>query len=142
MSRKKKLATRVYTRTQLNALGIFVAFLGLVHPLLVQSPHGIAANVGAMAAATGATLTVGVAANEYNTLAQQLSVKQLSLQEREEALRAKETRYAGLSLGDLFGLASFVLSIILCALIGLNFYMDWRRGRKIMRPGKFQVDLR
>lgn len=142
MSRKKKLAMRVYTRTQLNALGIFVAFLGMVHPLLVQSPHGIVMNAGAMAAATGASLTVGVPANQYNTLAQQLSVKQLSLEEREEALKARETRFAGLGLGDMFGLASFVLSIILCILVGLNFYMDWRRGRKNLRPGRFQVDLR
>lgn len=143
MAKKNKIPKRVPVRVSLNAVAILVAFVGLSFPVVAQSPADLISTGRAMVAATGATLTVGVAENPYNTLAQQLTVKQLSLQEREAQVDAREAALKRPRLGDIFGFASFVMSILLLVLIGLNFYMDWRRGgRQLLARNKFQVDLR
>ena len=125
----------------INAAGLLVAFIGVSFPFSMQSPGRVLSGVQSFVASAGATLTVGVAENPYNTLAQQLSVKQLSLEEREAALKAREEKQGFFARSDLFSIASFILSVVLLILVGLNFYMDWRRGRKKVISGKFQVDL-
>lgn len=145
---RKKKANRVASKKSasnvLSAVAIVVACVGLSYPLLTETPQRIAGVAISMAASADATLTVSVPENQYNTLAQQLTVKQLSLQEREAELNAREARNNKPSLGEIFGFISFLLSVLLCMLIGLNFYLDSRRVRRdtgIMGK-RFQVDLR
>ncbi len=127
-----------------TGVALLVAALGFTYPLFAQSPARLAQVAVSMTASADATLSANIPENPYNSLAQQLTVKQLSLQEREAELAAKEARNNVPSLGEMFGFASFVLSILLCVLVGLNFYLDSRRSRKGLglANGRFQVDLR
>ena len=82
-------------------------------------------------------MTVGVPQNEANTLAQQLRAKELDLESREQAIDAREQDVRALIVDEtaknnrntiilIIGVALF-----LAALIGANFYLDYkRRGAK------------
>jgi hypothetical protein len=143
MSKQKKAAERKSARIGLNSVALLVAIVGISYPLFTQSPQGIAQNAVTMVGAVGADLTVGVAPNPYNTEAQALAQKQLSLQEREAQLNTREAADTAPQIGAMLGFVSFFLSLLLCALVGLNFYLDSRRGRKLSPLGRrFQVDLR
>lgn len=85
----------------------------------------------------GASASVPV--TPENTIVTQLMAKENSLNERERALLARET---GLSLRerDILPLASFVASIILAILVGLNFFFDYRRTRGVV--GRSVVNLK
>ncbi len=64
---------------------------------------------------------IKVPENPYNTLAQQLKEKEITLQEREKILAQKEA----LITSTVFSLIGFLFVLII-----LNFYFDWRH-RKI-----------
>jgi hypothetical protein len=87
-------------------------------------------------------MSAGVEANPYNTLAQQLSDKELELQDRETRLLelTKDTN-AG-TRASYWALASLALSIIILVLVGANFYMDWKRGKVRLTMPSLSVDLR
>lgn len=127
----------------LAGTALVVAIFGMAYPFFSQSPQEFASVASAMFASADATLSVSVPENPYNSLAQQLRVKQLTLQEREAALNAREAREKKLTLGEIAGFISFMLSIVLCILVGINFYLDSKRRKKgALVPGRFQVDLR
>jgi hypothetical protein len=87
-------------------------------------------------------MTVGVAPNEANTLAQELRARELNLESREQALDAREQDVRALIVEEtakndrstmmlIIGVALF-----LAALIGANFYLDYkRRGVKEEQEG-------
>lgn len=96
-----------------------------------------------MFAGTGAALSAVVPANPYNTLAQQFAEKEQELNDREAMLAEREAKNVGPSAGGIFGVLSFAFSLVLLALIGVNFYLDSRRGKKTPTlSSKFSVDLR
>lgn len=125
----------------LRPIALGVALGGMLLPVLMQTPERITRNAENMLAGAGATLSASVPENPYNTLAQQLQEEQAALDEREAALNEKESDI-GPSAGEIFGVMSFVMSVVLLGLLGLNFYMDSRRNRKPGISSKFSVDLR
>ena len=134
-------AARSQARMKLMALG--VALGGLMVPFTMQTPVDFVQNAQSMFAGSGAAISAMVPANPYNTLAQQLVEKERELVDREAALAEREANDIGPSAGGIFGVLSFVFSVFLLALIGVNFYLDARRAKK--RPtlaSKFSVDLR
>lgn len=83
-----------------------------------------------LGAAVGAS--AGVAANEYNTLAQALLKKEAEVNEREASLAEREAAVlAGASEKDTkLVFLILTIGILLFFLILLNFYLDWRRNHK------------
>src|SRR6185295_15907162 len=113
MTQKKTKKSILYRAVPLKPLALGVAISGFLLPLLSQSPMQLAEDARSMLADSGATLSAAVPPNEYNTLAQQLEDKERSLNDREHALETGSRA----SSGDIFGLISLVLSLILCGLI-------------------------
>ncbi len=90
-------------------------------------------------AAVGVSL--GIAPNPYNTLAQQLESKQSELNAREERVVALEDELRQSQLIERYvAFGSLFLSTCLFMLVGLNFYMDSRRRPVPARP--YAVDMR
>lgn len=137
--RRRGVASRLVP--SLNLLALVTAFAGLLLPLTQMSPERFVDNAHSLAAASGVSLSAAVPSNPYNTLAQQLSDREKALEERESAMNKAETPAP--TLGEIMGFVSFALSLILCVLVGINFYLDSRRGRRSgMLANKFSVDLR
>lgn len=74
------------------------------------------------------SVSAGVAANEYNTLAQAIFEKEAEVNAREAALAEREMAVMNGSEKDT-KLVAIVLSVgfLLLVLILLNFYLDWKR---------------
>lgn len=127
----------------LKAVALGVALAGFFLPFAMQSPKSIAEDAGSMLAGAGESLSASVPLNPYNSLAEQLAAKEQSLNEREAELDV-ETRASNLpSTADMFGFVSFALSLFLLVLVGVNFYLDSRRGKhNSIISSKFSVDLR
>lgn len=80
----------------------------------------------------GASASVPV--TPENTIATQLAAKETSLNEREKTLLDRE-RTLSLRERDVLPLASFIASVILGVLVGLNFFFDYRRTRVVSGRG-------
>jgi hypothetical protein len=138
--RRKGVAATAYAPS-LNFVAALVAVAGLFAPFATTSPTIVLDDMHAMLGAAGATLSASVPSNPYNTIAQQLADERRLLDEREADLLAREN--TPISAGEIFGFAGFVISIALFILIGVNFYLDSRHGRKpTVLSRKFVVDLR
>ncbi len=126
----------------LNFVAALVAIAGMYTPISLMGPETFVQETRSMAAGSGAAITASVPENPYSMLAEQLRAKEEALVEREAALSGPDERRT-YSLGEIFGFLGFALSLVLSVFIGINFYMDVRRGRK---PGlfenKYAVDLR
>jgi len=75
-------------------------------------------------------IAVGIAPNQYNTLAQQLQEKQTYLNEQEAALQNSTSAAAAVGIMDdpvFLGLTAAVA--VLFILVITNYYFDWRRAR-------------
>jgi|GEM_PF-1719299 len=142
MKGKKRNNRGIWQRAvPLNALALGVAISGFFIPIFTQSPAGLIDDAKSMTAGSGATLSAAVPENPYNTLAQQLDQKEQALNDREAVLNAREPA-SSVSMGDFFGFVSFILSLLLCGLVGLNFYLDSHRGKKhSVISGRYSVDL-
>jgi predicted PurR-regulated permease PerM len=140
MSRKKTSKSILYKSVPLNYLALGIALSGFFLPIFMESPAQLVNDAQSMLADSGATLSAAVPPNQYNTLAEQLDAKEQALNDREVALKASRTGI--FSSSDIFGLISLVLSLILLGLLGLNFYLDSRRGTRTGISGKYSVDLR
>ena len=87
-------------------------------------------------------INVGVLPNQYNTLNQALDQKQAYLNEREAYLNSREgaigssTPVAQASVAESDPLVwSFIVGMaLLTVLVMLNFYFDWKRGRRANIP--------
>jgi hypothetical protein len=133
---------RSRSRDRLNLIALGVVLGGMSVPFVSQTPVQFVKDAQNMLAGSGATLSAIVPANPYNTLAQQLADKEQELNDREAMLAEREANDIGPSAGGIFGVLSFVFSLILLALIGVNFYLDSRRNKKQPLSSKFSVDLR
>ena len=82
---------------------------------------------------SAASVTAGVVANPYNTLAQALSKKEIELETREAEIAAKEAAAQNLrnniGSGSLVPIVALGAALLLLFLILLNFYLDWKRSR-------------
>jgi predicted PurR-regulated permease PerM len=125
---------------RLRLLALVAALGGLSFSLTQITPERLVTQAQSLSAGAGSTLTALVPANPYNTLADQLYKKEQALNEREAALDQRDTTWH-LSLGEMLGIVSFVLSLLLCVLIGINFYLDMRRGKRPF-ANRLSVDLR
>jgi hypothetical protein len=138
--RRKGVAAATYAPS-LNFIAALVAVAGLFAPFATTSPTIVLDDMHTMLGAAGATLSASVPANPYNTIAQQLADERRLLDEREASLLARER--APISAGEIFGFVGFAVSVALFILIGVNFYLDSRHGRKpTVLSRKFIVDLR
>lgn len=80
-------------------------------------------------------ITVGVPANPYNTLNDELSQEQAQLTQEQQDLAAREAADASSSAAATatpLGTWYIALGVaITAALVILNFYLDWRRSRRV-----------
>ena len=106
--------------------------------MLTSTPASLLENTQTMFAAVG--VTIAVAPNPYNTVAQQLSAKETQLTQKEAQLTAQEQALSNSpSASDRYGFYSLCMSAVLLVLVGLNFYFDRRRATM---PSRYSVDLR
>jgi hypothetical protein len=142
-SKQRKGVAAVGYAPSLNFVAALVAVAGIFAPFATTSPVLFVDDARAMLGAAGATLSASVPPNPHNTVAEQLANEKRSLDEREAMLDARENAPVGVSAGEIFGFAGFAISVVLLILIGVNFYLDSRLGRKpTVLSRKFVVDLR
>jgi hypothetical protein len=125
----------------LNLAGIGVAAFALTFSVTVTSPEKFLFDAqNLFAAAVGAQ--AAVPENPYNTLAQQLEDRERALEERETA-QGTSPEQAPLA-NNTWAFVSFGLSVMLFVLVGLNFYLDTRRGSRVAQllTRRYSVDLR
>lgn len=122
-----------------NAVALAVALGLLSYALSVASPGVLAHSARTMvASAVGASASVP--GNEYNTLAQQLTMWQNSLDEREMEM---EQRAQNAERAMTLAVASVAVSAVLFLLVGINFYLDMRRRAQPRGANAaFAIDLR
>jgi flagellar biogenesis protein FliO len=120
------------------ALLVF-SFLGIVVvPQLTSSPqHFSSQTLSNLANVVG--MSVGVPQNETNKLAQDLETKSVQLSEREKAIDAREREFRAIVVDEnarQMRLTILLISgatLFLITLIGLNFYLDRKRGEGLGR---------
>ena len=123
--RKRARVRRAYT------IGVATFALALLlYAVQVAPPQALLRAAPSMLGSAAVGITVGVAENPYNRLAQQLEAK-------EDELAAREQRLSGADRGPTEGffdermaVISFCISIALFVLLILNFYFDWHRERR------------
>jgi len=126
----------------LRGIALSCAVILLSYSVSLFTPEVIAGSMTRMLANAAIGVSMGVEPNPYNTLASQLSDKAQELDERETRILALEDELrATRSLETYLATGSLVLSLLLFALVGLNFYRDARRARA-ETPRPFAVDLR
>lgn len=137
------MRTRVQRKKGIGA----VNFAGIVvaASLFGYSLPAVSVPVQAMysLAAASASLSVGVAPNPDNTLAQQLDAKAAQLDVQQQHIQQLQQSLRS-SSNDTLGLYSLLASVLLLLLIAANFYLDWRRDRGGggMLTKSLSVDLR
>lgn len=105
--------------------GLFVLAILLLSYSTSVSP-GIVGRTSDMVASAAIGMSAAVLPNSENMVAAQLAEKERELNTREAALTEKQGRFLG---DERFALVSFLSSLVLFALLALNFVMDWRRDR-------------
>ncbi len=90
------------------------------------------------AAADSVGVSVGVEENEYNQVAEQLKERANQLDSREQSLAELEQEIKAELIAERQAerrafLFLSVASVVLMALLAVNFYLDWRRSERIRR---------
>jgi Na+/H+-translocating membrane pyrophosphatase len=126
MARRK---TQVKEHELLRRSAILFALVLFMYATSVDAPSALVATARSMVGSAVVGMTAGVEPNPYNSAAGQLAQKQNELESREQLVRA----YEGGSLTGtrVLAAASFLVSILVLVLVALNYYMDFRRGRRI-----------
>lgn len=128
--RRTRTQSKMKGRPRLMQVPLIAAVLLLSFSLYTSSPRTLVATSTDMLSSAVVGLSASVDPNPENTLAAQFAQKEAELQEREAALlRAENPTRSFLSM-DSYALYSFILSILLFVLVALNYFFDWRRGRK------------
>ena len=96
----------------------------------VSSPSVLARDAMSMVGSGAVGMNAGVDANPYNTAAAQLAAKQNELMAREATVDAQTG--GSLTGTRVLAAASFCISLIVLVLVSLNYYMDFRRTRRII----------
>lgn len=126
----------------LRVAGLSVAALLGGYGIAANGPAFLLSDTQAMLGTASVGTSASIPENPYNTLAQQLKAKDDALTQREMELESRTAELqSARSLNDRFGMLSFALSIVLLALVGANYYFDYRRDRR-GGASSFSVDLR
>ena len=125
----------------INATALMLAAVLFGFAVITSTPSSLVQHTRELFAAVG--VTIAVAPNPYNTVAQQLSAKETQLTQREAQLSAQEdaTARSQTTSSDRYGFYSVCMSSVLVVLVGLNFYFDIRRRSREPRSA-YSVDLR
>lgn len=113
-----------------GAIGV-AALVLFVYAASVAPPRELVARAPLMLGSAAIGVAASVPENPYNSLAQELRVKEEELKVREQQLSGNggntlpQSGFFNLTMA----LVSFALSIILFVLLLLNFYFDWHRER-------------
>jgi predicted PurR-regulated permease PerM len=111
----------------------------LLVALVSASPDVIARRTLEMYTNALVGISVGIAENPYNQIAQQIADREGELTERETSLVASEQalqrRENSIEWKATLAVYSMALSIILFILVGFNFYRDWQRSRVVQTSG-------
>lgn len=113
-----------------------LAILLLAHAT-VASPT-LFARGALMLGSAAASLSAAVPANPYNTLAEELALREAELDRREAALRSDASAGDTASFSEQLAPYSLAASGLLFTLLTLNFFLDWR-GR---RGDRYRISLR
>ena len=108
---------------------IVVALVLFMYATSIDSPKILVKSAGSMLGSAVIGVYAGVDPNPDNTVAAQLAAKQQELDAREASIAAN----SGGSLTGTRSLAAaaFVTSILVLLLVAANYYMDWRRYRRV-----------
>jgi hypothetical protein len=122
--------------------GLGVAAMALSVSMLIASPSQLKFDASMlMANAVGAR--AAVAPNEYNTLAQELVQREAQLGEREAQVATQNAvERSTANPSNIWTLLSIALSLTVLVLVGINFYLDSRRNRRLGGAGQFSINLR
>lgn len=113
----------------------------LLVALMSASPDVIVRRTIEMYSSAVVGVSLGIAENPYNQLAQQIAEREGELTERETTLveseQALKDREDRLEWKATLAVYSMAVSLILFVLIALNFYRDWRRSStaQVSAPG-------
>jgi hypothetical protein len=137
------LAKGMVRKNGVSIVALLVAIPALLYTLSIGTPREYAENARVMLAGA-ASMSASVPENPYNSLAAALAEKEAQLDQREAELVAQNSSRAteNLSFGEILGMSSFFMSLLILLLVALNFYYDVRRGGSSPMPRKFLVDLR
>lgn len=125
---------RLSARSRLFALSIAVILLA--YGVYDGGPQTFALAGKSLLASASVSISAAVPETPESTIAAQLAAKEARLARQEAALTQRaEPR-------DLFGVASFVMSIVLFMLVAANFYLDLHRRYGGILPAAYAVDLR
>lgn len=114
-------------------VGVAILALALMgYASYVAPPRELVARAPEMLGSAAVGVAAGVPENPYNTLAQELQAKEAELNAREAALRGTDAGTAAESgfFNEPMAVVSFFISIILFALLLLNYYFDWHREKQ------------
>lgn len=136
----RTLSKRLRKFVDVNLFGVAAAALLLSYSFSFAPPAVIVRDASAMLGSASVGIGASVEANPYNTLAAQLLEKENQLKDREVMLDQREfvldVRETPLAV------YSFIIGLVLCALVSANFYYDWRREKRRLKPLALAVDLR
>lgn len=119
----------------------FVLAFGIFSYSLTTVPVYTTLESSTLVASAVVGMFAGVPANEYNTLAADLAAKEAELSAREMALTGAPASKPERSLGDWFGIAAFGVSVVVLALLLINFYGDYRRAYRDRSRGIYEIHL-
>lgn len=134
---------KLLSKQNLNGATLFVAFGLFCYSFAASTPQALVFTAETMLAqAVGASASVPP--NAVNTYIKELADKEKELNEREKRIAYLEEREdvrEGGSEGDPWALASLGTSVMLFGLVGVNFYLDRRRGRLAV-SNPFSINLK
>jgi Na+/H+-translocating membrane pyrophosphatase len=109
---------------------VVIALALFMYATSVSSPGVLARDAVSMVGSGAVGMYAGVESNPYNTAAAQLAAKQNELQARESLVDARSG--GSLTGTRVLAAASFCISLLVLVLVSLNYYMDFRRGRRVI----------
>ena len=122
----EKLRSKNKKKQQLSVAALSIAGILFAYSAYEGAPGVVVLRASDMLAGASVGASASVAPNTYNTIAKQLDEKQAALAQQEADLSAREKEQVSSKTGDL-PLYSFLMSLILTLLVGVNFYFDWQR---------------
>lgn len=120
---------------------LIFAALFLAYAVVASTPASLLKSTHETLAAA-ASLSVSIAPNPYNTMAQQFAQKETQLSQKEAQLNTQQEQLSSsITTNEKLGFYSLCMSVLLFVLVGVNFLFDIRRGRGGAR-GTYSIDLR
>jgi hypothetical protein len=128
MAKRKKHAYRD-EKEIIRRTAIVIALVLFIYATSIASPKVLVQSAASMLGSAEVGVSMGVAPNPYNTAAAELAAKQSELDAREALIRANDG--GSLAGTRMLAAGSFIVSILVLMLVAMNYYMDWRRDRRV-----------